>query len=166
MLWKIFFLFFKINLFSPSGPASYGLAEKLLVPEILSQTKYQQIVAISANIPGSDAIQLAWQVGFHAAHIKGAVIAILGALTPCIVLVSFLMVILRFIPQAMVDKFFVGVKPILFLFLIQTAIQMFIPNGGVTIKSIVILCAGGMLLFFKMPIVVVLLIAGFVSVIL
>lgn len=166
MLWKIFFLFFKINLFSPSGPASYGLAEKLLVSEIISQSKYQQIVAISANIPGSDAIQLAWQVGFHAAHIKGAVIAILGALAACIVLVSLLMVILKFIPQTILDKFFVGVKPILFLFLLQTAIHMFVPSGGINIKSLMILFGGGTLVFMKVPIVAVMLMAGLVSVIL
>ncbi len=164
MLWKLFFLFFKINLFTTSGPASYGLAEKLLVPDVINENKFQQIVTISANIPGSDAIQLAWQVGFHAAHIRGAVIAILGALAPCILLVSALMFGLRFVPQTVIDKFFTGVKPILFLFLCLTAFNVFVPNGGINPRSLSILLCGGILLYLQVPVVAIMLIAGVASV--
>ena len=164
MLWKLFFLFFKINLFTTSGPASYGLAEKILVPDVIDERAFQRIVAISANIPGSDAIQLAWQVGFHASSVRGAVVAVAGALTPCILLVSAVMVGLRFVPPSVLDRFFTGIKPILFLLLLLTAVNIFGTGGTVNPKSLVILVCGGILLYFKIPVVVIMLIAGLVSV--
>ncbi len=110
MLWKLFVVFFKINLFTTSGPASYGLTEKLVVPELVSPETYQRAVAISASIPGSDAVQMAWQIGFSVSGILGAIIAVFGALVPCIALSSLVIIGMSYLSPEFLNKFMYGVN--------------------------------------------------------
>ena len=131
MLSNLFLLFFKINLLTQSGPASYGLTEKLTVPSMLSQERFNRIVAISAGIPGSDAVQMAWQVGFEVAKLPGALVSVLGALMPCIFLVVAATALTRLLPQGTMNNFFAGIKPALFFFLLIYAAQLITPVSGV-----------------------------------
>lgn len=63
-LLDLFITFIKINFLTTSGPASIGLTRQLVVPTFVSADKFNQILAISSGIPGSDAIQMAYQVGY------------------------------------------------------------------------------------------------------
>lgn len=160
MLLQLFWLFFKINVFTPSGPASYGLTQKLAVPTLISQDKFAQFVAISSGIPGSDAIQMAWQVGYEVAKIKGAIVAVLGALTPCILLVSLVMIGLQYIQPTTLSKFMNGVKPALILLLITTAIGI-LPFGQLTTNRYLIsTLIAAVLMYFKAPLTLTLVICG------
>lgn len=155
---KLFLLFLKINLLSTSGPASIGISQKLLVPEILSQDKFNQIIAISTGVPGSDAIQIAWQVGYEVNGFLGAIIATCGALIPSILLVSIFLLGLKFISPVILKKFFSGVNPALSVFLIITALSL-IPKDFQLFPAILIILTIGMF-YLKIPLIIILVLCG------
>lgn len=167
MLLKLFFLFFKINLLTTSGPASYGFTEKLVVPSLINQQKFQKIVTIASSIPGSDAVQMAWQIGYEVAKFPGAITAVLGALVPCIVLVSLVMFSINLFTPSIVSKFINGIKPVIFFLLIFTAIGLLPPIPKLfTYKTILPLILSAIMLYFKLPLFLTIILVGLISLIL
>ena len=159
---KLFLLFLKINFLSTSGPASIGISQKLLVPEIISQDKFNQIIAISTGVPGSDAIQIAWQVGYEVNGFLGALIAVCGALVPSILLVSLILIGIKFISPELLKKFFGGVNYALSVFLILTALSL-LPQTFQLI-SIVLILLTILMFFLKIPLILILIICGIIGI--
>ena len=160
---NLFLTFLKINLLTSSGPASIGFTKQLVVPVMISEDKFFQITAITSGIPGSDAIQMAWQIGYAVRGIMGAVVAIIGALIPCIALVWLVMVGMRFINPTIMQKFFSGVNPALAVLLIVTALSLFKPTGNIRIILVLI---SAVLFLFKAPALLVLVLCGLIGVLL
>lgn len=162
MLLKLFLTFLKINLLAPSGPASIGLTQKFVVPGIITPEKYNEIIAIASGVPGSDAIQIAWQVGFASHGFLGALVATLGALTPCIGLAILVSMVFKYISIDIMKSFFKGVMPALAVFLVLTAFNL-IPHTfslfliGITLLTVI-------MLFLKLPISVILIICGILGI--
>src|SRR5512139_3707171 len=86
-LFKLFYLFLKINLLSTSGIASVGLLHEQAVGSLLTEAQFVQAVSFSSVLPGSDALQLAMFTGFRAAGLPGAAAALLGSILPPTVLI-------------------------------------------------------------------------------
>jgi chromate transporter len=147
---------------SPSGPASIGLTQKLVVPEIVTPDKFNEIIAISAGVPGSDAIQIAWQVGFTSHGFLGALIATLGALTPCIFLATVVSMLMKYIPLDILKRFFSGVMPALAVFLVLTAFNLIPHVFSLFLVGIVLLTI--LLLVLKVPISIILIMCGLLGV--
>lgn len=158
----LFFIFFKINLLSPSGPASVGLTEKLVVPNLITHEKFLEILTISSGMPGSDAVQMAWQIGYAVKGIAGAFISVIGALIPCILVVTLAMIGLSFLSPKILTKFFDGVKPALALFLVITAFDI-LPHTGMVMKSLIIATIVIPLFYFKLPILLILVLSGLIG---
>lgn len=158
-LLDLFITFIKINFLTTSGPASIGLTRQLVVPTFVSADKFNQILALSSGIPGSDAIQMAYQVGYVYKGFFGALIATLGALLPCIFLVTIFSFGLKFIDQEILAKFFKGINPALAITLLFTAINLYNPLQ-LDLGPTIIFCLAGSLFFLGIPIPVVLIMSG------
>jgi chromate transporter len=120
------------------------------------------MIAVASGIPGSDAVQMAIQVGYHVNGFVGASVALVGALLPCILLVFLTYVGFQFVDQAILAKFFKGINPALSVTLVVTAFGLFKPSGDITGLLIVAITAG--LLFVGTPLPILLLAAGFIGV--
>jgi chromate transporter len=75
-------MFLKVNLLSPSGPASIGLLYKEAVGTIMDEEHFVEAVGFSNILPGSEALKLAMFVGYAAGGIPGVLTALLGAILP------------------------------------------------------------------------------------
>ncbi|HEX2997190.1 MAG TPA: chromate transporter, partial [Anaerolineales bacterium] len=84
MIWfRLLWMFLKVNLLSPSGPASIGLLYKEAVGnEVMTESQFVEAVGFSNVLPGSEALKLAMFVGFAAGGIPGVLTALLGAILP------------------------------------------------------------------------------------
>ena len=161
----LFLTFAKINFLTTSGPASIGLTKQLVVPGIVPETQFNQMLALSSGIPGSDAIQMAWQIGYFYKGVLGSLIAILGALLPCILLVTIFSFGLKFIEPALLSKFFKGVNPALALTLLITAFGLYNP-AQIEHAPTIIFAIAAVLSIMSIPIPIILITSGFLGVIL
>ena len=89
-------MFLKVNILSPSGPASIGLLYKEAVGKIMTEGQFVEAVGFSNVLPGSEALKLAMFVGFAAGGIPGVFTALLGAILP---------------PTVMIGKWMAGILP-------------------------------------------------------
>jgi len=162
---NIFLLFLKINFLTASGPASYGLTEREVVGKYMTQTDFARLVAIASGTPGSDAVQMAWQVGWKVAGLSGSIAALLGALIPPVLLVVLLTYGLTFVPPAFMNKFINGIKPTLAILLVITAFDL-VGKSAFSLQVIVPALLSLAMFYFRVPVYVILLLAGTVSLVL
>jgi chromate transporter len=159
MLLKLFLTFLKINFLTTSGPASIGLTQQLIVPDMVSKSKFSEMVAITSGIPGSDAMQMAWQTGYEVSGVLGAIVSVVGALIPTLLLVSIVVMGIKYIDAKVLSKFFSGVNPVLAVMLVMTAISL-LPANKFDVVPLSILLLSVILFLFKIPLIVCLLIGG------
>lgn len=82
MLFKLFYLFTKIGLFTIGGSyAVIPLIEKDIVSRNwLSQDEFYELLAITESLPGVFATNIAALVGFKIYGIRGGIVAALGTI--------------------------------------------------------------------------------------
>ena len=83
---NLLWMFLKVNVLSPSGPASVGLLYKEAVGKIMTEAQFVEAVGFSNFLPGSEALKLAMFVGFAAGGLPGVLTALLGSIIPPTVL--------------------------------------------------------------------------------
>jgi chromate transporter len=128
-LFRLFWLFLKVNLLSTSGPASVGLLYKETVGHILTEEQFVEAVGFSSTLPGSDALQLAMFVGHAAAGFLGALVALVGSILPPTILMLAVVTLLQKIRgEAWVSNFVNGLAPAVAVLMVIVAWQTF---GGV-----------------------------------
>jgi chromate transporter len=166
---RLFWMFLKVNVLSPSGPASVGLLYKEAVGKIMTESEFVEAVGFSNVLPGSDALQLAMFVGFTAAGIPGMLTAILGAIIPP----TFLMFIVaaalqQFQQENWLQGFVAGMNPAVAALIIIVAWQMFRVNNRSKVdrRVWIITFLSAVALWFDLPSPLVLLGAGMLGVIL
>ena len=159
---KLFLLFIKINLLTTSGPASLGLTKELVVPKLVSESDFSRMIAVASGVPGSDAIQMAAQVGYSTYGILGSIIAVLGALIPCLLLLGIAMLGISYIKPEIMSKFFAGVNPALAVMLVLTAVSLFKFNGNYI--QYIILIVAVVMFYFKVPLPILLILCGVMGV--
>lgn len=164
MLLKLFLTFLKINFLTPSGPASIGLTKELVVPNIVSEEEFVKIITMSTGIPGSDAVQISWMVGHAAKGWVGALVSMIGALTPCVLLATLMLIGTQYVPVTFLKKFLLGSSLVLFVYLVTTAFSI-LPKGMNLVYAFVIVLAS-ILSFFKVGITFSLIIGGIMGVLL
>ena len=162
-MFKLFLTFLKINFLTTSGPASIGLTKQLVVPSMVDEAKFSQILAITSAIPGSDAIQMAFQIGYAVKGMLGAIISVVGALIPTISLLGVVYFSMNFIDQKSLSKFFSGVNPALAVLLVVTALGLMKSYNSV---NCIILFSAIIMMYFKIPLTVMLLLSGILGVVL
>ncbi|MDP1714801.1 MAG: chromate transporter [Anaerolineales bacterium] len=166
---KLLWLFLKVNLLSPSGPASIGLLYKEAVGTIMTEVQFVEAVGFSNVLPGSEALKLAMFVGFAAGGVPGVFTALLGAILPPTVMMLVVSAILeQFQQEDWLKGFVAGMSPAVAALIIVVAWELF--RVGQTKKigrrTLFIAVLSAIAFWFDLPSPLVLLGAGILGVIL
>ncbi len=111
---RLFFEFFKTGLFSVGGgmatiPFLSRMADKT---GWFTQAQLADMVAISESTPGPIGVNMASYVGFTTAGVPGVIVATLGLITPCYLVILIVAHFLqKFRSSPLVDKVFYGLRP-------------------------------------------------------
>jgi chromate transporter len=162
-LLQLFWLFIKVNLLSTSGPASVGLLHSEAVGTIMSEAQFIQAVGLSSVLPGSDALQLAMFVGFAAAGVPGALIALAGSiLPPTLLMFGVVSILHRLRREAWVGRFVEGLTPAVAVLMLFVAWKVLTgsSDGMFSWQMVVLSGASLVALIFDAPAPLVLLVAG------
>lgn len=160
-------MFLKVNLLSPSGPASVGLLYKEAVGKIMSEERFVEAVGFSNVLPGSEALKLAMFVGYAAGGVPGVFTALLGAVLPPTVMMFIVASILqRFQHEDWLQAFVQGMSPAVAALIVMVAWELF--RVGQTKKlgrrTLAIAALSAIALWFEVPSPLVLLGAGILGV--
>jgi len=166
---QLLWMFIKVNLLSPSGPASVGLLYKEAVGRVMTEEQFVEAVGFSNVLPGSEALKLAMFVGFAAGGVPGVLTALLGAVLPPTLMMLILAVVLEHFQQEDWLKGFVaGMSPAVAALIVVVAWELF--HVGQTKKigrrTLFIAALSATALWFEIPSPLVLLSAGILGVIL
>lgn len=159
---NLFWTFIKINLLTPSGPASIGLIHEEVVGTFITEQQFVQAAAWARVLPGSDALQMAVIVGYQYAGILGAAVALLAAILPASLVASLVFVVLHYFGKSeYMSRFFDGVTPALIALIFYTALDM---GRGITLSNTVFTLgvAAFLAYLFKVPAPIVLVGSGLI----
>ncbi|HET9589889.1 MAG TPA: chromate transporter [Anaerolineales bacterium] len=166
---RLLWMFLKVNLLSPSGPASIGLLYKEAVGSIMTEGQFVEAVGFSNVLPGSEALKLAMFVGFAAGGIPGVLTALLGAILPPTVMMLIVSAILqRFQQSNWIDGFVAGMSPAVAALIIVVAWELFRATSprGIDRRAMVIAALSAAAFWFELPSPFVLIGAGLLGVLL
>lgn len=111
---RLFWEFFKTGLFAVGGgmatlPFLYSMSD---ATGWFSHAQLADMIAVSESTPGPIGVNMATYVGFSTAGIPGAVVAILGLITPSVVIILIIArVLAAFRQNKVVDAAFYGLRP-------------------------------------------------------
>lgn len=166
---RLLWMFLKVNILSPSGPASIGFLYEEAVGKIMSEERFVEAVGFSNVLPGSEALKLAMFVGFSAGGIPGVFAALLGAILPPTVLMLIVAALLQqFQHEDWLKGFVAGMSPAVAALIVAVAWELFRAGARKKIDRRVILIAiiSAVAFWFELPSPFVLLGAGALGVIL
>ncbi|HET9914965.1 MAG TPA: chromate transporter [Anaerolineales bacterium] len=171
MVWlRLLWMFLKVNILSPSGPASIGLLYKEAVTKsLMTETQFVEAVGFSNVLPGSEALKLAMFVGFAAGGIPGVLTALLGAILPPTVMMLVVSAVLqRFQHSNWIDGFVAGMSPAVAALIVVVAWELFRATSSKTVdrRAVLIAALSALAFWFELPSPLVLLGAGLLGVIL
>ncbi len=166
---KLLWMFLKVNLLSPSGPASIGLLYKEAVGKIMSEERFVEAVGFSNVLPGSEALKLAMFVGYAAGGIPGVLTALLGAILPPTLMMLILAAVLGYFQhENWLTAFVGGMSPAVAALMVTVAWELFRASRTkkITHRALLIGALAFIALLFDVPSPLVLLGAGILGVIL
>lgn len=166
---NLLWMFLKVNLLSPSGPASIGLLYKEAVGKVMNEAQFVEAVGFSNVLPGSEALKLAMFVGFAAGGIPGVFTALLGAILPPTVLMLLVAAVLeRFQHEGWLEGFVAGMSPAVAALIIVVSWELFRASARnkVDRRAVIIALLSAVAFWFEVPSPLVLLGAGILGVIL
>ena len=167
---RLLWMFLKVNILSPSGPASVGLLYKESVGKIMSEERFIEAVGFSNVLPGSEALKLAMFVGYAAGGIPGVFTALLGAVLPPTVMMFIVASVLeRFQHENWLEGFVRGMSPAVAALIVIVAWELFKVGSSskrIDRRTLLIAALSGLALWFDFPSPLVLLGAGILGVIL
>ena len=167
--WRLLWMFLKVNILSPSGPASIGLLYKEAVGKIMTEGQFVEAVGFSNVLPGSEALKLAMFVGFAAGGIPGVFTALLGAILPPTVMMFIVAAVLqKFQHESWLNGFVAGLSPAVAALIVVVAWELFRASTRQKVdrRAWFIAAVSAVALWFEMPSPLVLLGAGILGVIL
>jgi chromate transporter len=165
--WKLLWMFLKVNLLSPSGPASIGLLYKEAVGAIMDEERFVEAVGFSNILPGSEALKLAMFVGYAAGGITGVLTALLGAiLPPTVMMLVVAFVLERFQRENWLDGFVAGMSPAVAALMVTVAWELSRATRSkkITRRFLVIAALSAVALYLEVPSPLVLVGAGILGV--
>jgi chromate transporter len=164
---NLLWMFLKVNILSPSGPASIGLLYKEAVGKIMTEAQFVEAVGFSNVLPGSEALKLAMFVGFAAGGIPGVFTALLGAILPPTVMMLIVAAVLQqFQQEQWLDGFVAGLSPAVAALIIVVAWELFRASTRKKIdrRAVIIAVLSAIAFWFEVPSPLVLLGAGVLGV--
>ncbi|MCC6298056.1 MAG: chromate transporter [Anaerolineales bacterium] len=166
---RLMWMFLKVNILSPSGPASVGFLYEEAVGKIMSEERFVEAVGFSNVLPGSEALKLAMFVGFAAGGLPGVFAALCGAILPPTVLMLIVATLLqRFQQEAWLNSFVAGMSPAVAALIVAVAWEIFRAGSRKKIDRRVVLIGAlsAVAFWFEIPSPFVLLGAGILGVLL
>jgi len=154
MYLNLFFVFFKVGLFSFGG--GYAILplmqhEVVDVNKWISFKEFMDIVAVSQITPGPISINLATHVGYRIGGTLGSTIATTSVVLPSIIIVSLIVIFLkRFSKLPAVQRIFKSLRVTIVGLILAAGIALFVKENFIDYKSYIIFASvliGG--LFFK-----------------
>jgi len=164
---NLLWMFLKVNILSPSGPASIGLLYKEAVGKIMTEAQFVEAVGFSNVLPGSEALKLAMFVGFAAGGVPGVFTALLGAILPPTVMMLVVAAVLQqFQQEQWLDGFVAGLSPAVAALIIVVAWELFRASTRKKIdrRAVIIAVLSAIAFWFEIPSPLVLLGAGVLGV--
>ena len=166
---KLLWMFLKVNMLAPSGPASIGLLYKEAVGTIMTEERFVEAVGFSNVLPGSEALKLAMFVGYAAGGIPGVMTALLGAvLPPTLMMLVVAFLLQQFQHEDWLKGFVAGMSPAVAALMVVVAWQLSRATRAkrITRRFLVIAALSFVALYLNVPSPFVLLGAGVLGVIL
>ncbi|WP_315522967.1 chromate transporter [Fusobacterium massiliense] len=151
---KLFYIFFKIGLFSFGG--GYAILplmqhEVVDVNNWISFHDFMEIVAVSQITPGPISINLATHVGYRIANTLGSTIATISVILPSLIIITLIVIFLeKFSDLPVVQRIFKALRVTIVGLILAAAIALFVKDNFIDYKSYIIFVAtiiGG--LFFN-----------------
>ena len=167
--WKLLWMFLKVNLLSPSGPASIGLLYKEAIGTVMSEERFVEAVGFSNVLPGSEALKLAMFVGYAAGGVPGVFIALLGAVLPPTAMMLVVASLLeKFQHENWLNGFVAGMSPAVAALMVTVAWELSRATRAkkITRRFLLIAMLSFVALYFNVASPLVLLGAGILGVIL
>ncbi len=127
ILWKIFFLFTRVALFSwGGGPASLALMQRECIGAgWVDSSEFADAVAMGNALPGPIAPQVSAYVGYKLAGVPGAIMAATGTVLPTTLLMLLMIVFFFRLKDApAVKSMLAAVRPVVIGLLLWTAYDM------------------------------------------
>ncbi len=142
---RLFFEFFKIGLFAVGGGmATYPFLEALADKTgWFTRLQLADMLAISESTPGPIGINMATYVGFTSGGPLGSLIATLGIITPCVIVILLIVRVLdKFKGSKLVNDLFYGLRPASAAMIAaagaSVALQTFALNGLIHWKGLLL----------------------------
>lgn len=114
ILLRLYWEFFKTGLFAIGGGMATLPFLKVMGESMgwFTNAELMNMLAVSESTPGPIGINMATYVGFTVAGLPGAVIATLGIITPCVIIILLVAAVLdRFRASRLVNDAFYGLRP-------------------------------------------------------
>lgn len=171
MYLNLFFVFFKVGLFSFGG--GYAILplmqhEVVDVNKWISFKEFMDIVAVSQITPGPISINLATHVGYRIGGTLGSTIATTSVVLPSIIIVSLIVIFLkRFSKLPAVQRIFKSLRVTIVGLILAAGIALFVKENFIDYKSYIIFASvliGG--LFFKIGSITLIILSGLAGAIL
>ena len=114
LLLRLYFEYFKVGLFAVGGgmatlPFLYRMSE---ATGWFTPAQLADMIAVSESTPGPIGVNMATYVGFTTAGVPGALVATLGLITPCVIIILIIARVLEaFRKNKYVDAAFYGLRP-------------------------------------------------------
>ena len=163
---NLFFVFFKVGLFSfGGGYAILPLMQHEVVDIInkwISFKEFMDIVAVSQITPGPISINLATHVGYRIGGALGSTIATSSVVLPSIIIVSIIVIFLkRFNKLPVVQRIFKSLRVTIVGLILAAGIALFVKENFIDYKSYIIFTSvliGG--LVFKIGSITLIILSG------
>lgn len=162
-------MFLKVNILSPSGPASVGFLYEEAVGKLMTEEQFVEAVGFSNVLPGSEALKLAMFVGYAAGGFPGVLSALLGAIIPPTVLMLIVSAVLeQFQHESWLTGFVAGMSPAVAALIVFVSWELFRVSSRKKIDRRIVLIAvlSAVAFWLEIPSPFVLLGAGIMGVIL
>ncbi len=126
---KLFFIFFKIGLFTfGGGYAMIPLIKTELITKRnwISEDEMIEILAIAESTPGPQAVNMATYIGYKRGKVLGSLLATLGVILPSIIIILLISIFLKqFEENEYVKYAFVGINASVCILIITAGISLF-----------------------------------------
>ena len=162
---NLFFVFFKVGLFSFGG--GYAILplmqhEVVDINKWISFNEFMDIVAVSQITPGPISINLATHVGYRIGGTLGSTIATTSVVLPSIIIVSLIVIFLkRFSKLLVVQRIFKSLRVTIVGLILAAGIALFVKENFIDYKSYIIFTSvliGG--LVFKIGSITLIILSG------
>ena len=162
---NLFFVFFKVGLFSFGG--GYAILplmqhEVVDINKWISFKEFMDIVAVSQITPGPISINLATHVGYRIGGTLGSTIATTSVILPSIIIISLIVIFLKkFNKLPVVQRVFKSLRITIVGLILAAGIALFVRENFIDYKSYIIFTSvliGG--LFFKIGSITLIILSG------